>query len=122
MVGYTRDLRVIWALEELGLPYKIAALDHVAGELQSHEFGQISPFHQIPAIDDGEVVLVESGAILLYLAEKAGTLPVHNLHTRAEIMRWCFAALTTVEPTLVQILMIDMAGNTDQMATSAGPS
>lgn len=109
--GLTRDLRVQWALEELKLPYQIKGLDHTGGEMSSDEFRRISPFQQLPILDDDGFVLAESGEILLYLADKAGRLadPLH----RANVMRWCFAALTTVEPVIQMIVLMDMGKKTD---------
>ncbi len=94
--GLTRDLRVEWALEELALPYRVHGVDHTGGETNRDEFRRISPFKQLPLIEDDGFVLTESGAILLYLAEKAGRLA--DPKTRATVTRWCFAALTTIEP------------------------
>jgi len=109
VIGETRDLRVQWALEELGLPYRIHPLDHTGGELDSPAFSAISPFHQVPVIDDAGVVVAETGAILLYLADKAGALPA-DAAGRAAIVQWCFAALTTVEPPVAMIQLIDLGG------------
>ncbi len=109
VIGETRDLRVQWALEELGLPYRVHPLDHTGGELDSPAFAAISPFHQVPVIDDGGVVIAETGAILLYLAEKAGVLPADGAG-RAAIVQWCFAALTTVEPPIAMIQLMDGGG------------
>ena len=111
VVGYTRDLRVLWALEEMGLPYRVRGLDHSAGEFKTEEFQRVSPFAQAPVIDDDGVVLAESGAVLLYLAEKAGRLIPADPKGRAQVTRWCFAALTTIEPPLMQIAMIDNFGD-----------
>lgn len=97
VIGETRDLRVQWALEELGLPYRVHPLDHTGGELDSPAYAAISPFNQVPVIDDDGVVVAETGAILLYLAEKAGVLPA-DAAGRAAVVQWCFAALTTVGP------------------------
>jgi glutathione S-transferase len=55
--GETKDLRAQWALEETGLPYRVHALDHTGGELDSEAYGQISPFHQLPVIDDDGFVV-----------------------------------------------------------------
>ena len=109
VVGETRDLRVKWALEELGLPYRLEPLDHTGGELDSPAFVAISPFHQLPVIDDDGLVVTESGAILLYLAEKAGALPADRAG-RAAVVQWCFAALTTLEPPVAMIQLIDLGG------------
>lgn len=109
IIGETRDLRVQWALEELGLPYRVEALDHTGGELDGPAFAAISPFHQIPVIDDDGLVVAETGAILLYLADKAGALPA-DVAGRTAVTQWCFAALTTVEPPASLILLTDLGG------------
>jgi glutathione S-transferase len=98
--GETKDLRVQWALEEMGLEYRFHALDQPAGELDSELFARLSPFRQIPVIDDDGFVMAESVAILLYLAEKAGRLIPADVRGRTTVMQWCFAAASTVAPTL----------------------
>ena len=112
--GLTRDLRVQWALEELGLPYQVRGVDHPAGETKADAFRRLSPFQQIPVIEDDGMVLSESGAILVYLAEKAGRLA--EARTRAEVVRWCFAALSTVEPVISMIVLDDFAKKTDPVS------
>ncbi|MBZ5709918.1 glutathione S-transferase family protein [Nannocystis pusilla] len=109
VIGETRDLRVQWALEELGLPYRVHPLDHTGGEHNGPAYAAISPFNQLPVIDDDGVVVAETGAILLYLAEKAGALPA-DAAGRAAVVQWCFAALTTVEPPVAMILLMDLGG------------
>lgn len=106
--GETKDLRVQWGLEEVGLAYRFHALDQTAGDLDSEEYGRISPFRQIPVIDDDGFVLAESGAILLYLAEKAGRLIPTDVQGRTLVMQWCFAAVGTVAPTLQCIDLIEI--------------
>jgi glutathione S-transferase len=105
-VGETKDLRAQWALEETGLPYRVHALDHTAGELDSEAYTRISPFRQAPVIDDDGFVVAESAAVALYLAEKAGKLIPRDVQGRMRVVQWCFAAVATVEPTLVCIDMI----------------
>ena len=112
--GLTRDLRVQWALEELGLPYQVRGIDHPAGETKADAFRQLSPFHQIPVIEDDGIVLSESGAILVYLAEKAGQL--EDPQKRANVLRWCFAALSTVEPPIAMIVIDDFGKKTDPVS------
>jgi glutathione S-transferase len=107
-VGETKDLRAQWALEETGLPYRVHALDHAAGELDGDAYGQISPFRQAPVIDDDGFVVAESAAIVLYLAEKAGTLIPNDVQGRTRVVQWCFAATSTVEPTLVSLDFIEI--------------
>jgi glutathione S-transferase len=109
VIGETRDLRVQWALEELGLPYRVHALDHTGGEFDGPAFTAISPFHQAPVIDDDGVIVAETGAILLHLADKAGALPA-DAAGRTAVIQWCFAALTTVEPPVAMIKLIDLGG------------
>jgi glutathione S-transferase len=112
--GLTRDLRVQWALEELGLPYQVRGVDHPAGETKADAFRHLSPFHQIPVIEDDGMVLSESGAILVYLADKAGQLA--DRQKRAQVVRWCFAALSTVEPVIQMIVLDDFARKTDPVS------
>lgn len=107
-IGETKDLRAQWALEETGLPYRVHALDHCAGDLDSEAYDRISPFHQVPVIDDDGFVVAESAAVVLYLAEKAGKLIPSDVQGRTRVVQWCFAAVATVEPTLVCLDFIDI--------------
>jgi len=100
-VGETKDLRAQWALEETGLPYRVHALDHTGGDLDGDAYRRISPFRQVPVIDDDGFVVAESAAVVLYLAEKAGKLIPGDVQGRTRVVQWCFAATSTVEPTLV---------------------
>jgi glutathione S-transferase len=108
--GKTRDLRVLWALEELGLPYEIAGMDHPNHDLDSAAFRALNPFGQIPVIDDDGVVVSESGAILLYLARKSGKLMPRDLAGEAQVLRWAFTALTTLELPLLSLWFVDLTG------------
>jgi glutathione S-transferase len=110
VIGETRDLRAQWALEETGLPYLVHPLDHTGGEMDGPAFSRISPFHMLPVIDDGGVIVAESGAVLLYLAEKAGKLIPADFEGRMHVVQWCFAALATVERPMMEIQMIDKFG------------
>ncbi len=105
--GNTRDLRVLWALEELGLPFELVGMDHPAHALDTDDYGTLNPFKQIPTIDDDGVVLTESAAILIYLAKKTGKLIPGDLAGEAQVIRWCFAAVNTVELPLMSIQVID---------------
>lgn len=106
--GETKDLRAQWALEETGLPYRVHALDHTGGELDGDAFSRISPFHQAPVIDDDGFIVAESAAVVLYLAEKAGKLIPGDVQGRTRVVQWCFAAVGTVETTLVCLDIIDI--------------
>jgi glutathione S-transferase len=118
--GETKDLRAQWALEELGLPYRIHALDHAGGELDGETYGRISPFHQVPVIDDEGFVVAESAAVVIYLAEKAGKLIPADVQGRTRVVQWCFAAVSTVEPTLVclDLIAIFDSGKTAHTVTA----
>ena len=108
--GWTRDLRVLWALEEMGLPYTFRGMDHTAGELGTDAYRALNPFEQIPAIVDDGFVLSESAAILLYLAKRSGSLMPSDDASQAQVIRWCFAALNTLEPTMISIELLDKSG------------
>lgn len=108
--GNTRDLRVLWALEEVGLPYAIVGMDHPNHDLDSDEFRATNPFGQIPAIDDDGVVVTESGAILLYLARKSGKLMPSDLAGEAQVLRWSVAALNTIEVPMLSLWFVGMSG------------
>jgi glutathione S-transferase len=106
--GETKDLRAQWALEETGLPYRVHPLDHAGGELDGDAYSRISPFNQAPVIDDDGFVVAESAAIVLYLAEKAGKLIPGDVQGRTRVGQWCFAAVSSVAPTLMCIDVIEI--------------
>ncbi|MEO8298861.1 MAG: glutathione S-transferase family protein [Burkholderiales bacterium] len=105
--GHTRDLRVLWALEEMQLPFELAGMDHPARDLSTDAYRQLSPFEQIPSIDDDGLVLSESAAILVYLAKKSGRLIPGDRAGEAQVMRWCFAAVNSVETPLLSLMVLD---------------
>ena len=121
VIGLTRDLRVQWALEETGLPYRVHGVDHTGGEHQSDEYRRLNPFMQMPVIDDDGFVMSESGAIVLYLADKAGKLLPPDVQGRAQVMRWCFVALSTIEPPIQELGLIDLKGASDPNGAKARP-
>jgi glutathione S-transferase len=108
--GNTRDLRVLWALEEMGLPYEIVGMDHPNHDLDSAAFRAKNPFGQLPVIDDDGVIVSESGAILLYLARKSGTLMPRDLAGEAQVLRWSVAALNTVEMPILALWFVNLSG------------
>lgn len=108
VIGITRDLRVLWALEECGLAYQVHGLDDFARDLQSSDYVRINPFGRVPAIDHDGLILFESGAILAYLAEQSGRLMPTSVADRAHALQWAFAALDTVETPLTEIAAIDL--------------
>jgi glutathione S-transferase len=105
--GLFRDLRPLWAAEELGLDYAVHWLDPMQGQHREAGHRAVNPFGLIPALRDGDLTLFESGAICLYLFEKAGRAPA-GAAARARLAQWCFAALNTVEPPLVELAMWDV--------------
>jgi glutathione S-transferase len=106
--GETKDLRVQWALEEVGIEYCFHALDQTAGELDSEPYARLSPFHQVPVLDDDGFVVAESVAILLYIAEKTGRLIPSDVQGRTTVTQWCLAAVSTVAPTLQCLDMVEI--------------
>lgn len=106
--GNTRDLRVLWALEEMGVPYEIVGMDHPSRALEASEFRSKNVFGQLPVIDDEGVVVSESGAILLYLARKHGLLYASDLAGEAQVLRWSVAALNSIEVPLLTGWFVDL--------------
>ena len=101
--GLARDMRVRWALEEVGQPYDVRLVSFKAMKEPGHL--ALHPFGQIPTYEEGDLVLFESGAIVFHLAQrKAGLLPRDD-NARARAIAWMFAALNTVEPPIVELGM-----------------
>ena len=97
--GLARDMRVRWALEEVGQPHDVRLLSFDA--LKQPEHRTRNPFGQIPTYEDGGLVLFESGAIVLHVAERhAGLLP-DDANARARAIAWMFAAVATLDPPIV---------------------
>ena len=97
--GLARDMRVRWALEEVGQPYEMRLLSFQEMKEPAHLARH--PFGQIPTYEEGDLVLFESGAIVLHLAENhAGLLP-READARARAIAWMFAAIGTVEPPIL---------------------
>ena len=94
--GLARDMRVRWALEEVGQPYEVRLVSFKTMKEPAHL--ALHPFGQIPTYEEGDLVLFESGAIVFHIAERhAGLLP-DDANGRARAITWMFAALDTVEP------------------------
>jgi glutathione S-transferase len=94
--GLVKDLRVRWALEEAGLPYQ----ERLIGpeDQASAAYRALQPFGQVPAIEDGDLQLFESGSIVLHLAEQSEALAPRDAVGRARTRTWVFAALNSIEP------------------------
>ena len=98
--GLARDMRVRWALEEVGRPYDVRLLTF--SEMKEPAHLARHPFGQIPTYEEGDLALFESGAIVFHIAERhAGLLP-EDANARLRAITWMFAALNTVEPPLVE--------------------
>src|SRR3984885_8815506 len=99
--GLARDMRVRWALEEVGQPYEVRLVSFGAMKEPGHQ--ALHPFGQIPTYEEGDLVLFESGAIVFHIAERhAGLLP-DDANARARAITWMFAALNTVEPPILDL-------------------
>lgn len=99
--GLARDMRVRWALEEVGQPYEVRLLSFEAMKEPAHLARH--PFGQIPTYEEGDLVLFETGAIVLHVAERhAGLLP-EDAAGRARAITWMFAAVNTVEPPILEL-------------------
>lgn len=99
--GLARDMRVRWVFEEVGQPYNIRLVSFQAMKEPAHR--ALQPFGQIPTYEEGDLVLFESGAIVLHIADRhVGLLP-DNANARARAITWMFAALNTVEPPILEL-------------------
>ena len=99
--GLARDTRVRWALEEAGLPYEVRLVSFSAMKEPAHL--AIHPFGQIPTYEEGDLALFETGAIVFHIAQhNAGLLP-EDPNARARAITWMFAALSTVEPPILEL-------------------
>ena len=97
--GLARDMRVRWALEEVGQPYDVRLVSF--SEMKGPAHRALHPFGQIPTYQEGDFALFESGAIVFHIAERhAGLLP-DDAKARGRAITWMFAALNTVEPPIL---------------------
>jgi glutathione S-transferase len=104
--GLVRDLRIRWALEEIGRPYRVKLLD--AMNPRPAEYFLEQPFGQVPAYRDDEVQLFESGAILIHLGLGDDRLLPEDANGRGRAIAWLIAALNSVEPMIFELLNIDI--------------
>jgi glutathione S-transferase len=100
-------MRVRWTLEEARLPYQARLVSFEAMKAPAHR--ALHPFEQIPTYEEGDLVLFESGAIVLHVAQHhAGLLPA-DAHARARAVSWMFAAVNTVEPPILDLQTLKFA-------------
>ena len=99
--GLSRDVRVRWALEEVGQPYDVRLVSFAEMKQPAHR--AVHPFGQIPTYEDGDLALFESGSIVLRIAEShPGLLPA-DTNARSRAITWMFAAVGTVEPPILEL-------------------
>ena len=99
--GLARDTRVRWALEEVGQPYEVRYVPHKAMKEPAHL--KVQPFGQIPTYEEGGLVLLETGSIVLHLGERYGVLLPKDADARARAITWMFAAVNTIEPPILEL-------------------
>lgn len=115
--GFVRDLRVRWALEEAGLPYRVQSVPFIPSapfrELDAEQIAQ-QPFAQVPWLSDGDQTIFESGAILLYLGERSAALLPTDPRARQQGINWVFAALNSVEAASLPWSIYQFSNDTEQ--------
>lgn len=100
--GLARDTRVRWALEEVGQPYSVRLVSFAA--MKEPAYLALHPFGQIPTYTEGDLVLFESGSIVLHIAERHEGLLPRDANGRARAITWMFAAIGTVEPPILELV------------------
>lgn len=99
--GLARDMRVRWALEEVGQPYEVRLVSFAQMKAPAHKV--LHPFGQIPTYEEGDLVMFESGAIVLHIAQGHPGLLPQDAAAQARAVAWLFAALNTVEPVVLEL-------------------
>jgi len=108
--GLARDMRVRWALEEVGQPYDVRLVSFAAMKEPAHR--ALHPFGQIPTYEDGDLALFETGAIVFHLAESHPGLFPADANARSRAITWMFAAISTIEPPILDLqIAILLEGN-----------
>src|ERR1041384_2710023 len=118
--GQVRDLRVRWALEEAGLAYGTRLLEQ--GDQNKPEYRALQPFGQVPIFEEKGLVLFESGAIVLHIAERSEVLLPKDPAARARAVQWLIAALNSVEPAVWNVFVIDNLYPNEEWARLRRPS
>jgi glutathione S-transferase len=117
--GLVSDLRVRWALEEAGLPYESRLIG--PEDQKSARYRAMQPFGQVPAYEEDGLVLFESGAILLHIAERSDVLMPREANSRARMTAWMFAALNSIEPHIQNLMAIDLFHAKEDWAKARRP-
>jgi glutathione S-transferase len=115
-----RDLRVRWAIEEAGLPYKTRLLEQ--GEGDTAEYRALQPFGQVPIFIEDDSVLFETGAIVLHIGERSDVLLPKEAKARARAIQWLIAALNSIEPFVMNVALIDLFYADQEWAKLRRPS
>jgi glutathione S-transferase len=118
--GQVRDLRVRWALEEAGLPYQTRLLQQ--GEQDTPEYRALQPFGQVPIFEEDGFVLFESGAIVLHIGARSEALLPNDVAVRARATQWLIAALSSIEPCVNTVALIDFFYSNEGWAKQRRPS
>jgi glutathione S-transferase len=106
-MGLARDSRVRWALEEVGQPYEVRLVSLQARSEPAHL--RVHPFGLIPTYEEGDLALFETGAIVFHIAEHHAGLFPDDANARARAITWMFAALSTVEPPILELVSAKFA-------------
>ena len=117
--GLVRDLRVRWALEEAGLPYEARLLEQ--GDQNKPDYLALQPFGQVPILEEDGLALFESGAIVLHIGERSETLLPKEAGARARAVQWLIAALNSIEPSIMNIALIDIFYSNEEWARLRRP-
>ena len=104
--GLVKDLRVRWALEEAGLPYQVRLLGQA--DQETTDYRKAQPWGQVPVLEEGDLVLFESGAIVQYIADRSEALSPRDPAGRAKVAQWLFAGLNTIEMHVQNLASIDL--------------
>jgi glutathione S-transferase len=118
--GQVRDLRVRWALEEAGLPYRTRLLEQ--GDQDKPDYRSLQPFGQVPIFEEDGFVLFETGAIALHIGERSETLLPREPAARARATQWLIAALNSIEPFMMNVALIDLFYADQEWAKLRRPS
>jgi glutathione S-transferase len=117
--GQVRDLRVRWALEEAGLPYQTRLLG--LGDNDTPEYRALQPFGQVPIFEEDGFVLFETGAIVLHIGQRTETLLPRDAKERARATQWVCAALSSIEPFMNNVALIDLFYSNEEWAKQRRP-
>ncbi len=118
--GLVRDLRVRWALEEAGLPYETRLIG--PEDQSSKAYRAMQPFGQVPTYEEDGLVLFESGAILLHIAQRSEALMASDANSRARTTAWMFAAVNSVEPHIQNLTVMDLFHAEEDWAKQRRPA